>query len=89
MDKLVCNVLRQIFPVYVYARNSVNSQLQLPQTVILEVVETDPNIKGATVTTSFKPATLETGIQVQVPPFVNKGEKIKVNTDTGEYMERA
>jgi elongation factor P len=63
--------------------------LQLPQTVILEVVETDPNIKGATVTTSFKPATLETGIQVQVPPFVNKGEKIKVNTDTGEYMERA
>ena len=63
--------------------------LQLPQAVILEVVETDPNIKGATVTTSFKPAILETGIQVQVPPFVNKGEKIKINTDTGEYMERA
>jgi len=63
--------------------------VQLPQTVILEVVETDPNIKGATVTTSFKPATLETGIIVQVPPFVEKGEKIKVNTDTGEYMERA
>lgn len=63
--------------------------VQLPQTVILEVTETDPNIKGATVTTSFKPATLETGIQVLVPPFVDKGEKIKVNTDTGEYMERA
>lgn len=63
--------------------------IQLPQAVILEVVETDPNIKGATVTTSFKPAILETGLQVQVPPFVNKGEKIKVNTDTGEYMERA
>jgi elongation factor P len=63
--------------------------IQLPQAVILEVVETDPNIKGSTVTTSFKPATLETGLQVQVPPFVNKGEKIKVNTDTGEYMERA
>jgi elongation factor P len=63
--------------------------LQLPQTVILTVIETDPNIKGATVTTSFKPAVLETGLQVQVPPFVNKGEKIKVNTDTGEYMERA
>lgn len=63
--------------------------IQLPQAVILEVIETDPNIKGATVTTSFKPAILETGIQVQVPPFVNKGEKIKVNTDTGEYMERA
>lgn len=63
--------------------------VQLPQTVILEVIETDPNIKGATVTTSFKPATLETGLQVQVPPFVGKGEKIKINTDTGEYMERA
>lgn len=63
--------------------------IQLPQTVILEVIETDPSIKGATVTTSFKPATLETGIQVQVPPFVTKGEKIKINTDTGEYMERA
>lgn len=63
--------------------------IQLPQAVILEVVETDPNIKGATVTTSFKPAILETGIQVQVPPFVEKGNKIKVNTDTGEYMERA
>lgn len=63
--------------------------VQLPQTVILEVVETDPTIKGASVTTSFKPATLETGLQVQVPPFINRGEKIKINTDTSEYMERA
>jgi elongation factor P len=63
--------------------------IQFPQAVILEVVEADPSIKGATVTTSFKPAVLETGLQVLVPPFVEKGEKIKVNTDTGEYMERA
>lgn len=63
--------------------------VQLPQSVILEVVEADPNIKGATVTTSFKVAIVETGLQVQVPPFVEKGEKIKVNTDTGEYVERA
>jgi elongation factor P len=63
--------------------------IQLPQTVILEVTESDPSIKGSTVSASFKPATLETGLVVQVPPFVNKGEKIKVNTDTGEYMERA
>ncbi len=61
----------------------------LPQSVVLEVIETDPNIKGSTVTTSFKPATLETGILVQVPPFIEKGEKIKINTDTGEYVERA
>ena len=63
--------------------------IQLPQTVVLGVVETDPNIKSSTVTSSFKPATLETGLQIMVPPFVDKGEKIKVNTDTGEYMERA
>ncbi len=63
--------------------------VQLPQTVVLEVTEVDPSIKGSTVTTSFKPAILETGIQVLVPPFIEKGEKIKVNTDTGEYMERA
>lgn len=63
--------------------------LDLPQSVILEVVEADPSIKGSTVTTSFKPSVLETGLQVLVPPFVEKGEKIKVNTDTGEYMERA
>ena len=63
--------------------------IQLPQTVVLQVVEADPSIKGSTVTTSFKPAVLETGLQILVPPFVEKGEKIKVNTDTGEYMERA
>ena len=46
-------------------------------------------MKGSTVTTSFKPAIVETGLQILVPPFVNKGEKIKINTDSGEYMERA
>jgi len=63
--------------------------VQLPPSVVLTVVETDPNIKNATATTSFKPARLETGITVQVPPFVEAGERIKVNTDDGAYMERA
>jgi elongation factor P len=63
--------------------------VQLPPSVVLMVVETDPNIKNATATTSFKPARLETGITVQVPPFIEAGEKIKVNTDEGAYMERA
>jgi elongation factor P len=63
--------------------------IQLPQAVILQVVNVDPNIKGGTATASFKPATMETGITVMVPPFVENGEKIKVNTDNGEYMERA
>ena len=63
--------------------------VNLPQTVVLQVSECDPNIKGSTITTSFKPAILETGINVLVPPFIDKGEKIKVNTNTGEYVERA
>ena len=63
--------------------------VQLPTTVVLEVIETEPGIKNATATTSFKPAKLETGISVQVPPFVNVGEKIRVNTDDGSYIERA
>jgi elongation factor P len=63
--------------------------IQLPTTVVLEVVDTEPGIKNATATTSFKPAKLETGISVQVPPFVNNGEKIRVNTDDGSYVERA
>ena len=63
--------------------------IQLPTTVVLEVVDTEPGIKNATATTSFKPAKVETGISVQVPPFVNNGEKIRVNTDDGSYVERA
>jgi elongation factor P len=55
---------------------------------VLTITETDPNIRNATVTTSFKPAKTETGLIVQVPPFVNSGEKIKVNTDDGAYIER-
>lgn len=62
--------------------------VQLPPSVTLTVVGTEPNIKGATATSSYKPATVETGLVVMVPPFVLQGEKIKVNTDTGEYIER-
>ncbi len=63
--------------------------VELPPSVVLTVVETEPGIKNATATTSFKPAKLETGITVQVPPFVNAGERIKVSTNDGTYMERA
>jgi len=62
--------------------------VELPPSVVLEVVDTEPGIKNSTVTTSFKPAKTETGLMVQVPPFVNNGEKIKVNTDDGAYIER-
>ena len=63
--------------------------IELPQTVDLLVEETTPAIKGATASAQLKPATLETGLVVQVPPFVNTGDKIRVSTETGEYMARA
>lgn len=63
--------------------------IELPQTVDLKVVETTPGIKGATATNQLKPATLETGVVVQVPPFINEGDVIRVNTETGEYQTRA
>ena len=63
--------------------------IELPQTVDLVVKETVPGIKGATASAQVKPATLETGLVVQVPPFVNEGDRIRVNTETGEYQSRA
>ena len=63
--------------------------IELPVTVDLLVKETVPGIKGATASAQVKPATLETGLVVQVPPFVNEGDKIRVNTETGEYQSRA
>ena len=63
--------------------------IELPATVDLIVKETVPGIKGATASAQVKPATLETGLVVQVPPFVNEGDKIRVNTETGEYQSRA
>ena len=63
--------------------------VELPPTVILTVEDTEPGIKNSTATNSFKPAKMETGITVQVPPFINKGEKIKIDTAEGTYMERA
>lgn len=63
--------------------------VELPMTVDLKVVDTPPQIKGATATNSPKPATLETGLVIQVPPFINPGDIVRVDTRTGEYLERA
>jgi elongation factor P len=63
--------------------------LELPATVELKVVETEPSVKGATAAAQYKPATLETGLKVTVPPFVGVGEVIQVDTRTGEYLSRA
>ena len=61
----------------------------LPQKVTCEIVETEPVVKGQTAANSFKPALLDNGVRVSVPPFVGQGEKIVVNTETMEYSERA
>lgn len=63
--------------------------VDLPAQVTLEVVETEPGIKGDTASGGNKPATLETGAVVRVPFFINVGDKIRVNTKTGDYIERA
>ena len=63
--------------------------IELPASVDLKVLDTAPGIKGATASNQVKPATLETGLVVNVPPFVNPGDVVKINTETGEYLSRA
>ncbi|HDD43252.1 MAG TPA: elongation factor P [Candidatus Desulfofervidus auxilii] len=62
--------------------------IELPTTVDLEVIETDPGVRGDTATGGSKPAKLETGAVVQVPLFINEGDIIRIDTRTGEYIER-
>ncbi len=63
--------------------------IELPLTVDLKIVETAPEIKGATASAQRKPAVTETGLVVQVPPFIGPGEKVRISTDDGSYQERA
>ncbi|HIP93052.1 MAG TPA: elongation factor P [Desulfurobacteriaceae bacterium] len=62
--------------------------IKLPKTVVLEVIDTEPGHKGDTVTNVTKPAKVETGAIIQVPLFINVGDKIKIDTETGQYLER-
>jgi elongation factor P len=63
--------------------------IELPQSVDMEIIDTVPNIKGATATGRTKPATLSSGLEVQVPEYMEIGEVIKINTGTGKFMSRA
>ena len=62
--------------------------IEIPASLVLEVTETEPGAKGDTVSNVTKPATLETGAEIKVPLFINPGDKIKIDTRTGEYLER-
>ena len=63
--------------------------IKLPETVVLEVAEADARIKGQTAASSYKPATLENGLRILVPPFIAAGEKVVVSTDEVAYVRRA
>jgi elongation factor P len=63
--------------------------IQLPNSMELEIVETAPVMKSATKTSSFKPAKLENGVTVDIPEFIPSGVRIRVNPNTGEYLDRA
>ena len=62
--------------------------LEMPQYVVMEITYTEPGVKGDTATNTLKPATVETGAEVRVPLFVNQGDKIKIDTRSGSYVER-
>jgi len=63
--------------------------VEIPGSVDLKVIETDPALKTATVTSSYKPAIVETGLKIQVPPFISEGEIVRIDTTEGKYLERA
>ena len=62
--------------------------VELPNTVVLEVVETEPGMKGATASSSYKPAKMQTGLVVQIPPFIESGTKIEIDTRENKYLRR-
>jgi elongation factor P len=69
--------------------NGTPISIELPQRVVLEVVETEPVVRGQTASSSFKPASLSNGVRTMVPPHVTAGTKVVVMTDDGSYVERA
>lgn len=71
-----------------HAEKELPLTMELPQYIVLEVTYTEPGVKGDTATNTLKPATVETGAEVRVPLFINQGDLVKVDTETGAYMER-
>ena len=63
--------------------------IELPEQVVLEVVETEPTVKGQTASSSYKPAKASNGMRIMIPPYMSEGERIVVSTETGEYLRRA
>ncbi len=81
--------LKEENKVHVTFHDSKALSVELPATVELTVTETEPSLKGATAAAQYKPATLDTGLKLSVPPFIEIGEKILVDTREGKYLSRA
>ncbi|MGC6430735.1 MAG: elongation factor P [Jejuia sp.] len=78
----------EVVTVLINTEDDMPLSVDLPASVVLEVTHTEPGVKGNTATNATKPATVETGATVNVPLFINEGDKIKVETDKGTYKER-
>lgn len=83
------NYLKENMELEILLHEGKSVELKLPNTVILAVTEAPPWVKGDSVTNTLKPAVCETGLKIQVPIFINQGDQIKVNTESGEYISRA
>ena len=71
------------------AEDNMPLSVEMPASVVLEVTHTEPGVKGNTATNATKPATVETGATINVPLFINEGDKIKIDTEKAAYLERA
>jgi len=78
----------EVVTIQINTEDNMPLSVEMPASVILEVTHTEPGVKGNTATNATKPATVETGAEVNVPLFINEGDKIKVETDKGTYKER-
>lgn len=78
----------EVVTVIINTEDNAPLSVEMPANVILEVTHTEPGVKGNTATNATKPATVETGASVNVPLFINEGDKIKVETEKGTYKER-
>ena len=83
------NFLKEGQTIEVQFHNGKPIGIEIPSSVVLKVVQTEPELKGATASNSPKPATLETGFVIQVPPFIKEGDLVRVSSEEGKYMERA
>ena len=79
----------ELVTVIINSEDEMPLSVDMPASVILEVTHTEPGVKGNTATNATKPATVETGARINVPLFINEGDKIKIDTEKGAYLERA